>query len=65
MPKNRKCSFCGAEFPAGTGMMYVRNDGTILWFDSNKCKKSSLQFKRDARKLKWTTYYGKEEKGKA
>ena len=64
MPKNRKCSFCGAEFPAGTGMMYVKNDGTLLWFDSGKCKKSSLSFKRDARKLKWTQYFGKEEKGK-
>jgi large subunit ribosomal protein L24e len=65
MPKPRKCSFCGVEFPAGTGMMYVKNDGTILWFDSSKCKKSSLLFGRDARKLKWTTYFGKEEKGKA
>jgi large subunit ribosomal protein L24e len=64
MPKNRKCSFCGTDFPAGTGMMYVKNDGSILWFDSGKCKKSSLLFKRDARKLKWTKYFGKEEKGK-
>ncbi|MGA3112038.1 MAG: 50S ribosomal protein L24 [Candidatus Bathyarchaeia archaeon] len=55
MPKNRKCSFCGTDFPAGTGMMYVKNDGSILW---------SLLFKRDARKLKWTKYFGKEEKGK-
>ena len=46
-------------------MMYVKNDGTILWFDSGKCKKSALLFGRDARKLKWTTYFGKEEKGKA
>jgi large subunit ribosomal protein L24e len=65
MPKNRKCSFCGSEFPAGTGMMFVKTDGAILWFDSSKCKKSSMLFKRDARKLKWTTYFGKEEKGKA
>ena len=42
MPKPRKCSFCGADFPAGTGMMFVKNDGSILWFDSSKCKKSSL-----------------------
>jgi large subunit ribosomal protein L24e len=65
MPKARKCSLCGQDVPAGTGMMYVKNDGTILWFDSSKCKKSSLLFQRDARKLKWTEYYGKEEKGKA
>jgi len=41
MPKNRKCSFCGSEFQAGTGMMYVKNDSSVLWFCSGKCKKSS------------------------
>ncbi|MEM3769894.1 MAG: 50S ribosomal protein L24e [Candidatus Bathyarchaeia archaeon] len=65
MPKLRKCSFCGNEFPHGTGMIYVKNDGTIFWFCSSKCRKNSLKLKRDARKLKWTTYFGKEEKGKA
>jgi len=65
LPRPRKCSFCGNEFSAGTGMMYVKNDGSILWFCSSKCRKSSLNFRRDARKLKWTTYFGKEEKGRA
>ncbi|MGQ9461147.1 MAG: 50S ribosomal protein L24e [Candidatus Bathyarchaeaceae archaeon] len=65
MPRIRLCSFCGHEFPHGTGIMYVRNDGTILWFCSNKCRKSSLKLKRDARKVRWTKYFGKEEKGKA
>jgi len=46
-------------------MMFIKNDGSILWFCSSKCRKSSLNFGRDARKLKWTTYFGKEEKGKA
>jgi large subunit ribosomal protein L24e len=46
-------------------MMYVKNDGSLLWFCSGKCKKSSLKFGRDSRKLKWTTYFGKEEKGRA
>ena len=65
MPKPRHCSFCGDDFPSGTGIMYVRNDGAILWFCSSKCRKSSLKLRRDARKLPWTKYYGKEEKGKA
>jgi large subunit ribosomal protein L24e len=65
VPKSRNCSFCGNEFPPGTGMMYVRNDGTILWFCSSKCRKSSINLKRDARKVKWTKYFGKEEKGRA
>ncbi|MFQ5997749.1 MAG: 50S ribosomal protein L24e [Candidatus Bathyarchaeia archaeon] len=64
MPKPRNCSFCGNEFPAGHGMLFIRNDGTMLWFCSNKCRKSSLKFHRDSRKLKWTSYYGKKEKGK-
>ncbi len=65
MPRPRKCSFCGSDFPPGTGMMFIKNDGSILWFCSSKCRKSSLFLRRDPRKLKWTTYFGKEEKGKA
>ncbi len=64
MPKPRNCSFCGKEFAPGLGMMYVRNDGLILWYCSNKCRKNSLKLGRDSRKLKWTTYYGKKEKGR-
>ena len=59
MPKMHKCSFCGNEFLGGKGMMYVKNDGTVYWFCSSKCRKSMLVMKRDARKLKWTAYYGK------
>jgi len=44
--------------------MYVKNDGTIFYFCSNKCKKSVLQLGRDSRKLKWTEYYGKKERGR-
>ena len=64
MPRSRKCSFCGSEFPAGIGIAYVKNDGAIFWFCSSKCRKNSF-LKKDSRKLKWTTYFGKEEKGKA
>ncbi|KYH41606.1 MAG: 50S ribosomal protein L24 [Candidatus Bathyarchaeota archaeon B26-2] len=64
MPRPRRCSFCGYEFPPGTGIMYVRNDGSILWFCSSKCRKSSLKLRRDSRKFKWTSYYGKEERAR-
>lgn len=57
MPKNHQCSFCGKMFPHGQGMMNVRNDGTIYWFCSSKCRKALLKFKRDPRKLKWTEHY--------
>ncbi len=62
MPKARSCSFCGHEFPQGTGIMYVRNDGSILWFCSSKCRKNYLELRRDPRKLKWTEFYGKKER---
>ncbi|MGD0550280.1 MAG: 50S ribosomal protein L24e [Candidatus Bathyarchaeia archaeon] len=63
MPRTNKCSFCGKPFPPATGMMYIRNDGTILYFCSARCRKSVLIYKRDPRKLKWTAYYGKKERG--
>jgi len=64
VPRPRQCAFCGHEIPPGTGIMYVRNDGTILWFCSSKCRKCSLELHRDSRKLPWTKYYGKRERGK-
>ncbi|MEM1550685.1 MAG: 50S ribosomal protein L24e [Candidatus Bathyarchaeia archaeon] len=65
MPKPRRCIFCGQEFNPGTGIMYVNNDGSILWFCSSKCRKNHLKLSRDPRKLKWTMYYGVEERAKA
>lgn len=57
MPVIRKCSFCGKPIEPGTGRMYVKNDGTILWFCSSKCRKSMIILKRDPRKLAWTEKY--------
>jgi len=53
----RKCYFCGKEIEPSTGLMYVKADGTILWFCSSKCFKS-FKMKRDPRKLPWTEKYG-------
>jgi len=55
----KKCSFCGKEVIPGTGIMYVKNDGTVLWFCSSKCRKNMLKLGRDPRKLKWTSKYKK------
>ncbi len=52
------CSFCGREIQPGTGLWYVRNDGTILRFCSSKCFKSAIKYSRDPAKLKWTRFYG-------
>lgn len=55
MPRTYKCSFCGAEIDAGSGLMYVRNDGTVLRFCSSKCRKNMLELKRVSRSLKWSS----------
>jgi len=55
----KNCSFCGNSVKPGTGTMLVRNDGSILYFCSNKCRKNMLKLGRDARKFKWTGKYVK------
>ncbi len=61
MPRTYTCSFCGKDFPSGEGILYVRNDGVIFRFCSSKCRRALLDFKRDARKFKWTEHYVKEK----
>ncbi len=56
MPIVRKCVYCGKPIEPGTGLMYVRNDGSILWFCSSKCFKL-WKMGRNPRKLKWTVHY--------
>ena len=47
------CSFCGKKINPGTGLMYVKNTGEILYFCSSKCEKNMLKLKRKPKKLKW------------
>jgi large subunit ribosomal protein L24e len=53
------CSFCNRPVAKGSGTMFAKNDGTVRWFCSSKCKKNALVLKRDPRKLKWTKKYVK------
>mgnify|MGYP002524948877 FL=1 len=53
------CSFCNRSVSRGTGTMFAKNDSTVMWFCSAKCKKNLLVLKRDPRKLKWTKKYVK------
>ncbi|MBK5112594.1 MAG: 50S ribosomal protein L24e [Candidatus Heimdallarchaeota archaeon] len=55
--KEQTCAFCASGIEPGTGTMYVKNDGSILWFCSRKCRVSMVDFKRNPRKLKWTERY--------
>lgn len=52
-----KCSFCGEEIRAGTGLTYFKVDGSALHFCSSKCRKNLMVMKRKARNFKWTKYY--------
>ncbi|MEM3403909.1 MAG: 50S ribosomal protein L24e [Nitrososphaeria archaeon] len=59
MLSTKKCSFCGLEIAQGTGLGFIKNDGSIFWFCSSKCRKNMLKLKRDPRKLKWTSKHPK------
>jgi len=47
----KSCSFCNRPIAKGSGTMLAKNDGTVLWTCSSKCKKNLLVLKRDPRKL--------------
>ncbi len=56
-----RCSFCGEDIEPGTGLMYVLNDGRVLYFCSRKCYRN-WEMGRDNREIKWTKYYIKHGK---
>ncbi len=58
-----KCSFCGTEIERGTGKMFVKKDGKIFYFCSNKCEKNTFKLKRKPREVKWTDAHQNEKKG--
>ncbi|MCL5988903.1 MAG: 50S ribosomal protein L24e [Candidatus Thermoplasmatota archaeon] len=53
----KNCTFCGKTIEPGTGIIYVRKDGNILNFCSNKCKTNMIVLKRVQRRVKWTGEY--------
>ncbi len=57
-----RCSFCDKPVVRGTGVMYVRKSGKILWFCSMKCEKNMLKLKRKSTRVKWITKKQKSEK---
>jgi len=49
-----KCVFCGKEGSLHKGVHYVKNDGTVNYLCSSKCRQNALKLKRDSRKIRWT-----------
>ena len=58
-----KCNFCRKTIEPGTGMMFIKNDGSIFNFCSMKCKKSLMDLKRDPASTPWTQKSRKKKKG--
>ncbi|MHA1500169.1 MAG: 50S ribosomal protein L24e [Promethearchaeota archaeon] len=56
----KKCSFCQSDIGIGRGHMYIKRDGTILNFCTQKCRKALVLYKKNPRKTRWTSVYGKE-----
>ncbi len=48
-----KCHYCNKEIPEGTGILFVKKDGTSYNFCSSKCEKNMLKLKRKASKTIW------------
>jgi len=61
MPKRVNCAFCGEEIEPGTGLMYVKKDGTVLNLCTRKCEKNMIKLKRKPRTTCWTEQYRKEK----
>jgi large subunit ribosomal protein L24e len=61
MVEMKICSFCGREIEPGTGSMYVKKDGTVILFCTNKCSKNMIDMGRVPRTVTWTRAYAREK----
>ncbi|WP_336344036.1 50S ribosomal protein L24e [Halalkalicoccus ordinarius] len=64
MVETRTCDYSGEEIEPGTGIMYVRTDGTVLHFVDSKAEKN-YRLGREARDLEWTAAGRNEKAGRA
>lgn len=48
-----RCSFCDTKIEAGTGKMFVKKDGAVLYFCSRSCEKNLLKLGRNPRDITW------------
>ncbi|ELZ17809.1 50S ribosomal protein L24E [Haloterrigena salina JCM 13891] len=63
MVEKRTCDYTGEEIEPGTGIMYVKNDGSVLHFVDSKAEKN-YKLGREPRDLEWTEE-GRRGKGPA
>ena len=55
MVQQRTCDYTGEDIEPGTGKMFVKKDGTILWFKDSKAQKNYMMG-RESRDLEWIGY---------
>lgn len=48
-----KCSFCSRVLEPGTGLMFVKKEGTVWHFCSSKCRKNMINLGRIPARVKW------------
>lgn len=53
MPTTRTCDFSGEQIEPGTGILYVKKDGSVLHFKDAKCEKNYF-LGRKPRDVEWT-----------
>ncbi len=54
-----KCSYCGKEYDIHKGLTLVKNDGSVKYLCSSKCRKNMLMKRR---KVRWISKAKKEKK---
>ncbi len=59
-----KCSFCGNAIKPGTGLLFVKKEGTAFFFCSRKCEKNMIKLGRSGVKTRWTAIFQESKKGK-
>ena len=57
-----ECTFCGETLKQGTGKMFVKKDGKIFYFCSNKREKNTFKLIRKPIKTRWSKHFKKEVK---
>ncbi|MFH1771126.1 MAG: 50S ribosomal protein L24e [archaeon] len=59
-----QCDFCKNKILAGTGKQYIKKDGKIIDFCSNKCEKNMLKLNRKPRTTRWTKEFHRVKEGR-
>ena len=57
-----KCSFCGNAIKPATGLLFVKKEGTALFFCSRKCEKNMVNLGRSPGKTRWTAIFQESKK---